>query len=195
MRRSRREAAKIRKYRRLGRVCYNIIVKPARNACDAVTEFEAATIAFQNATIAHQEATPALQKLTVEFQKDSLALRETSNLIGFIQCGLIAAGLFLVYYFNRTRDRAQTRADTDAQRKHEADARAAQQYREEVEQAAQQHREEAERVARQYREETERRHEESMTALKALIDAGERQHEESMSALKVLIERTAPRAG
>ena len=107
----------------MGRVCYNIIVKPARNACAAVTEFEAATIAFQNATIAHQEATLALQKLTVEFQKDSLALRETSNLIGFIQCGLIAAGLFLVYYFNRTRDRAQTRVDTDAQRKHEADAR------------------------------------------------------------------------
>ena len=95
----------------------------------AMTEFEAAT--FQNATLA--------------LHKASLAQGETSNLIGFIQCGLIAAGLLLMFYFNRTRDRAQARADAEAQRKHEA-----------AQLEAQRHREEAERTA--HRDEAERRH-------------------------------------
>ncbi len=90
----------------------------------AMTEFEAAT--FRNATLA--------------LHKASLAQGETSNLIGCIQCGPIAAGLSLMFYFNRTRDRAQ------AQRRHEAAQLEAQRYRAE-----------AERTAR--RDEAGRRHE------------------------------------
>ena len=94
----------------------------------AMTEFEAAT--FRNATLA--------------LHKASLAQGEASNLIGFIQCGPIAAGLSLMFYFNRTRDRAQARAE--AQRRHEAAQLEAQRYRAE-----------AERTARRY--EAGRRHE------------------------------------